>query len=864
MVDMSRKQKKERSTYATVGAEAGVSVKSAFGSDGSALTKGEVQPSEYRDLPFAILFVFNLLFALSVATFRGHLGYVHAVEYLTSLTPYYNDGGGATSFSFTDDLLAEQEKTIIEEEAKINAGSGESDDYYGQGTEKVTTNVDDLGFDEDDYEEEEFEEIMEEMEEMIEEYYVEGNGDEAVGTFIGLDDNLDDEEALEMEEEFLEEFLDIEGSTIGNNQEDYLDILNEEDTNVVAGTGDSSEFIDEGYYDDPLQFEDDEEIMAEIQEEVEEIMEEIYSGEEQLVDDDVDFETNNVDGTVAVDDFINNLLGEAIEEAMEEEIEEEINELDYGGEGVLDDKIDYEIEEGLAAGESIEEIAEEISEEIEEGEVDVDLPWENVVENRANYDDGDDIFIDQDDFDDHDDEAEEDDYYKRHLEEREEWEEELIEEESDIILASLWFPIFISTITGFLFTGCAMILLQVYPQETIQTSLILNVVILVLAGLYSAVGTDDYVNDDINDNSAIIAFMYMFFALVLGWYARAVWHMIPYAGSCLNTGVLACEANRGVFLYSFIAPWIFIIIFVVQLIASIGLLDIGGVFEADYDGNCIGFVSVWLLFSIYWTSQVVKNISTVSVSGTIGTWWFTPRHANSFLSDAVTDSLKRSVTFSFGSICLGSLLTAILQVVVDNLRSMRRQPRLGVFFCIIACLLQYLEHLLEYFNKWAFVYVGLYGYKYMDAGKMAMSLFKSRGWTAIVSHNLVGRCLSLMIFSIGAITLLTDTILIEMILGSSTDYKHIYASLGGAFGQVVGPLIAFACGVSIASATMNVVSSAVDTIVVCFAEAPAEFEENHPELSKTMNDAFTVAWPEFDLALDEEKDSTKRLDSPVV
>ena len=48
MVDMSRKQKKERSTYATVGAEAGVSVKSAFGSDGSALTKGEVQPSEYR------------------------------------------------------------------------------------------------------------------------------------------------------------------------------------------------------------------------------------------------------------------------------------------------------------------------------------------------------------------------------------------------------------------------------------------------------------------------------------------------------------------------------------------------------------------------------------------------------------------------------------------------------------------------------------------------------------------------------------------------------------------------------------------------------------------------------------------------
>merc|ERR1712038_81610 len=176
---------------------------------------------------------------------------------------------------------------------------------------------------------------------------------------------------------------------------------------------------------------------------------------------------------------------------------------------------------------------------------------------------------------------------------------------------------------------------------------------------------------------------------------------------------------------------------------------------------------------------------------------------------------------------------------------MRRQPRLGVFFCVIACLLQYLEHLLEYFNKWAYVYVGLYGYKYMDAGKMVMSLFKSRGWTAILSNDLVWRCLSLMIFSIGMITLLVDTVLIEMILNSSQDYKNIYASVGGAFGQVIGPFIAFICGVSIASATMNVVSTAVDTIVVCFAEAPAEFEQNHPELSKAMNDAFAVAWPEF-------------------
>ena len=82
---------------------------------------------------------------------------------------------------------------------------------------------------------------------------------------------------------------------------------------------------------------------------------------------------------------------------------------------------------------------------------------------------------------------------------------------------------------------------------------------------------------------------------------------------------------------------------------------------------------------------------------------FTPRQANSFCSSAVTDSLTRAVTYSFGSICLGSLLTAILQVMVDHLRSLRRQPRCGLFYCIIAFFLHYLERLLEYFNKWAYV-----------------------------------------------------------------------------------------------------------------------------------------------------------------
>lgn len=55
---------------------------------------------------------------------------------------------------------------------------------------------------------------------------------------------------------------------------------------------------------------------------------------------------------------------------------------------------------------------------------------------------------------------------------------------------------------------------------------------------------------------------------------------------------------------------------------------------------------------------------------------------------------------------------------------------------------------------------------------------------------------------------------------------------------------AFFIGLFLSSMLMGVVGSAVNTIIVCFAEAPAEFEMNHPDLSSEMRAAWRQAWPE--------------------
>merc|ERR1711971_119363 len=121
-----------------------------------------------------------------------------------------------------------------------------------------------------------------------------------------------------------------------------------------------------------------------------------------------------------------------------------------------------------------------------------------------------------------------------------------------------------------------------------------------------------------------------------------------------------------------------------------------------------------MLLSYYWTAQVIKNVCHVTVAGTVGTWWFTPIEARSFCSHGVRDSFVRSVTTSFGSICLGSILVAI---------------------------------------------------------------------------------------------------------------------------------VGFILGVVLTSTLMTLVSSAVNTVIVCHAEAPQEFETNHPKLSGEMRAAWKQAWP---------------------
>jgi hypothetical protein len=224
-------------------------------------------------------------------------------------------------------------------------------------------------------------------------------------------------------------------------------------------------------------------------------------------------------------------------------------------------------------------------------------------------------------------------------------------------------------------------------------------------------------------------------------YAKAVWPRIPFAAANLNTALTGVKANMGL---TVVAYLMMILAFGWSMLWFIGL----GEALSSSDSITLFF----LLLSYYWVHQVLTNTVHVTTAGTIGTWWFVPGEANGCWSSAIQDSFCRATTYSFGSICLGSLIVAIVQALRALVHMSRDNEDMQMLTCILDCILGCIEDIIEYFNKWAYVYVGLYGFGYLEAGRNVIQLFEQKGWTVIISDDLCDRVLFLISAGVGLLS----------------------------------------------------------------------------------------------------------------
>eukprot|EP00536_Pseudo-nitzschia_multiseries_P010956 jgi/Psemu1/289398/fgenesh1_pg.353_\ len=362
-----------------------------------------------------------------------------------------------------------------------------------------------------------------------------------------------------------------------------------------------------------------------------------------------------------------------------------------------------------------------------------------------------------------------------------------------------------------------------------------------------------------------VAFFSLIMSAMGAYFAFYTWNKIPFATANLKIALSAIQENHGLWILAYavsVKAYVWALLWAMA-VSELFHFSQSWVMDCSVDetGEVVchmttksNFIALGMLLSLLWTNQVLNNIFHTTIAGVVGAWWFDPEESRSAqgcgrcgCNAAIYNSWVRSSFHSFGSICFGSLLVGILQVLHLIVRCGRKRreeqrrlrgdgPNATDFLC---CLLQFvvekMEYIMEYFNSWAFVYVGLYGYDYWTAGKQVSTLFGARGWSVIVTDQLVARSLSMMSWMISFITGLVAIVLGFVILEASQATKAAVPSF--VFGVILGRA---SCQV-----LFGVVTSAIDTVVVCFAESPNQLRNNHnPELFRDMVQAWRKAYPE--------------------
>lgn len=112
---------------------------------------------------------------------------------------------------------------------------------------------------------------------------------------------------------------------------------------------------------------------------------------------------------------------------------------------------------------------------------------------------------------------------------------------------------------------------------------------------------------------------------------------------------------------------------------------------------------------------MIQNTVHVTVSGLFATYYFFGTATGGIVTVPVSNptvgSAKRALSTSFGSVCYGSLIIALVRTmkfIADNARQNAREDgNMAVMFlaCCLSCIIQCIGDILEYLNHVRFIHI---------------------------------------------------------------------------------------------------------------------------------------------------------------
>lgn len=300
----------------------------------------------------------------------------------------------------------------------------------------------------------------------------------------------------------------------------------------------------------------------------------------------------------------------------------------------------------------------------------------------------------------------------------------LTPEEQNSLLYALFVVAGFATLAGYIYTY----MMHLFAAPLIYISGVLCILLFLAFAVYSFI--------TINIYSGIL---WLVIAVIQGLFFFAFRNRIPFAALMLKTVIKILWSFPSTLFASFC-------ITVIQVAWTVFFIFVATYATGVWSGSALGGILLYCCFSYYWTSHVLKNVLHVTASGLFATHYFFAGSGN-FPANPVAASFKRAMTFSFGSICFGSLLVALIKTLRTVVRLVFGNGFLR--YCLDCCL-GMIEGTVRFINHYAFCEIAVYGKSFCNAGKDVMALLSRNGMDVIVNDDLIGNVILVAIVAVAA------------------------------------------------------------------------------------------------------------------
>ncbi|CAI5757768.1 unnamed protein product [Candida verbasci] len=325
------------------------------------------------------------------------------------------------------------------------------------------------------------------------------------------------------------------------------------------------------------------------------------------------------------------------------------------------------------------------------------------------------------------------------------------------------------------------------------------------------------------------AIVFLIFALLACWCYWRSRHRIPLSATILTIVIDVMKMYPSTLIISFIGLIVsaaFSVLFSVVIVATYVKYDPNQNNEACSvgGGSCsnakkIGLL-VFVFFAGYYISEVLKNIIHVVITGIYGTWYYLAGSDQGQPKHPALGALKRALSYCFGSICFGSLIVSLIQLIRQGIAMLRSDFAADGNACgvcgmiVLDWVVGFIDWLVQYFNRYAYCYVALYGKNYIRSAKDTFDLLRFKGMDVLVNDMFINTSLHLWSLFSAYLVALLGYLYLKF---TSPEYNSD--------GQFYAPVIAFSFLISgqITRIALTVIESGTASFFVALAKDPEVF-----------------------------------------